>query len=267
MDGYDRELGGRGWERGTRPAGGGERMRMPRGGWRGDARHFGGGPYDVGFGGDPGPRRGGGWDRGLGYGGFAPGDRGLYGEAYPGPADPAGMRGVTFGADEGIGPQPAADGWADRGFRGRPAAFGRGYDPPFRGPARGYDGAFARADAPFVPDWFYREHTEYRNAPHHPTDRWEAGFGGRGAVLEDDEVQERVRDRLTRDEWVDEARVFVDVEDGVVTLSGEVDDFMEARYAWDDAWETDGVRGVVNQLTVRTDVPQPRPHGDVLPQG
>jgi hypothetical protein len=41
---------------------------------------------------------------------------------------------------------------------------------------------------------------------------------------------------------------------------------MEARYAWDDAWETEGVRGVVNSLTVRTDVPNAQPHGDVVPQ-
>jgi osmotically-inducible protein OsmY len=43
--------------------------------------------------------------------------------------------------------------------------------------------------------------------------------------------------------------------DGVVTLSGEVDDFLEARYAWDDAWEAEGVRGVINNLTVRTAEP------------
>ena len=42
----------------------------------------------------------------------------------------------------------------------------------------------------------------------------------------------------------------------MVTLTGEVDDFMQARYAWDDAWESAGVRGVVNNLTVRTDVPR-----------
>ena len=41
----------------------------------------------------------------------------------------------------------------------------------------------------------------------------------------------------------------------MVTLKGEVDDYLEARYAWDDAWEAAGVRGVLNQLTVRTDEP------------
>jgi hypothetical protein len=314
MERYGRDFGMR--------RGGG---RLPHGGLRGDARHFGGGPYDVGFGpdaplpgremrprqgwdremrddgrggdwrgappmrgwemrdvgprdreirgdwsrgremrGDPSHGRemrgGGGWDPGFGYGGFAAGDRGVYGEAYPGPAAGMGMRGVHYGADEGMGPQPASG--YDRELR---RASMRGYDVLLRRPGRGYDAGFARAEAPFLPDWFYARHPEYRNAPHHPDDRWRGGRG-RAAVLDDDEVQERVRERLAADEWVDEARVFVDVEDGVVTLSGEVDDFMEARYAWDDAWETDGVRGVVNQLTVRTDVPQPDRHGDAFPQ-
>jgi osmotically-inducible protein OsmY len=52
----------------------------------------------------------------------------------------------------------------------------------------------------------------------------------------------------------------------VVTLTGEVDDFLKARYAWDDAWEAEGVRGVVNNLTVRADLPQAPTHGDVVPQ-
>ena len=34
----------------------------------------------------------------------------------------------------------------------------------------------------------------------------------------------------------------------------------------DDAWETEGVRGVVTQLAVRVDLPQESPHGDLLPQ-
>ena len=75
-----------------------------------------------------------------------------------------------------------------------------------------------------------------------------------------------MRRRLYEDVWVDIDRVDVEVEDGIVTLRGEVDDFMEARYAWDDAWETEGVRGVLNHLTVRVDEPVAEPHGDVLPQ-
>jgi hypothetical protein len=55
------------------------------------------------------------------------------------------------------------------------------------------------------------------------------------------------------------------VNDNVVTLKGEVDDYLEARYAWDDAWEARGVRGVVNQLTVRLDKPLDE-HEEPFPQ-
>jgi osmotically-inducible protein OsmY len=80
-------------------------------------------------------------------------------------------------------------------------------------------------------------------------------FGGRGAheQLDDLDIMDEVRERLFQDSFVNPRAIDVDVHDGVVTLRGEVRDFMEARYAWDDAWETRGVRGVVNQLTVRND--------------
>lgn len=254
MDGYDQDFGGwRAWR--ERPA------RLPRAGWRGDARHFGGGAYDVGFGYDAGLRMPDAWAPAFGYGGFAPIGRGVYGEAYPGPAED--LRGVPYGADEGLGPQPAS------GEPIRPRR--RGYDDSFGGSlplsrsTRGYDRGFDRAREPFLPDRFYAAHPEYRNAPHRPAERWQVRH--EGAPLDDREVRARVRDTLARDAWVDESRVRVDVRDGVVTLAGEVGDFMEARYAWDDAWETDGVRGVVTRLTVRTDVPDPHPHGDILPQG
>ena len=74
--------------------------------------------------------------------------------------------------------------------------------------------------------------------------------------MSDDEIREAVLENLFQDTWVDPERIDVQVDRGVVTLSGEVRDFMEARYAWDDAWETPGVRGVINNLTVRTDRPQ-----------
>src|SRR5690606_19971792 len=43
----------------------------------------------------------------------------------------------------------------------------------------------------------------------------------------------------------------VEVTDGVVTLTGWVGDYLAGRYAWDDAWETPGVRGVISRVEVR----------------
>jgi len=97
---------------------------------------------------------------------------------------------------------------------------------------------------------------------HTPPDRW-PGTGHDLDRMEeaerrmtDDEIRDAVLANMDEDPWIDPDRIEVDVEDGVVTLTGEVDDFMQARYAWDDAWESAGVRGVVNNLTVRTDVPR-----------
>ncbi len=220
----------------------------PRGGWPpyggwgqgsppGRGRPFGGG---WGFHAPEPPRGGqGGWQGGArydrGYGGAARGPaggygRGIYGEAYPG-----------FGGPPGGG-----------GHGGSDAAWGR----PSR--SRGYDAwSGGTAREPFVPEEAYRRHPEMQRGPVHDPDAY-GRSGGRedyGERDEDGEVLRGVCERMQRDSWLDAERIQVQVDDGVVTLRGEVDDFLEARYAWDDAWETPGVRGVVSQLTVRVDVP------------
>lgn len=210
--------------------------------------------YDRGFGG---PR--GGW---RGQGGMGPG---FPEPGYPPFEDPNRRgygrtwrdRGVYGGAYEEYGGYP---GGPSRGeYYG-----GRGGERPSH--QRGYDGGWGRGFArePFIPDEAYRRHPEYRQE-RRPRD-WEAHQHGYGdGVLSDDAVRDAVHRRMSADAWLDPARIDVRVEDGVVTLTGEVDDYMEARYAWDDAWEADGVRGVINNLTVRTDQPR-EPHGDIVVQ-
>lgn len=68
---------------------------------------------------------------------------------------------------------------------------------------------------------------------------------------DDDELTTRVNAALRRDGFLDSEAIQVSVDEGVITLRGEVSDYMQARYAWDDAWEVPGVRGVVSKLTVR----------------
>ena len=133
---------------------------------------------------------------------------------------------------------------------------------------RGYDGGWGRggmAREPFMPEEAYRRHPEYRQDTHRR--EWEAHQHEYGDdELSDEEVREAVCQRMHADAWLEADLIDVQVEGGVVTLTGEVDDFLKARYAWDDAWEADGVRGVVNNLTVRTDEPRQAPHGDVVAQ-
>ncbi|HEX8245952.1 MAG TPA: BON domain-containing protein [Longimicrobium sp.] len=258
------------WPQGARPGGyGGDQWNRqqagpplrPGGGFGG-----GGGPY--GWGG----RQGGGYRSG-GYGMGSGNRSGSFG---------GGGGGQPYGGGISGGGTPG--GWTyranmDRGGGGGRGEYGAAYEEyggypggPVRGEyngggrpsqGRGYDAGFARE--PFMPEEAYRRHPEYRQEPHHR--EWEAHqheFGD--DELSDDEVRDAVYQRMHADAWLDPQSIEVQVEDGVVTLTGEVDDFLKARYAWDDAWEADGVRGVVNNLTVRADEPQQAPHGDVVAQ-
>lgn len=156
----------------------------------------------------------------------------------------------------------------DRGFRGYDRGVYGGAYEGYRGgyPRRGYDGG-GPAARPFLPPWAYERHPEMDRPPAPRGPRWGYEMDDAGAEMDDRAVLAAVRRRLFEDVWVDVDRIDVEVEDGVVTLAGEVDDYMEARYAWDDAWETEGVRGVVNHLVVRVDRGgEEAPHGDLLPQ-
>lgn len=207
--------------------------------------------YDGSYGGGWGPRRGGydgprgrditgprwfsprdvqygRWDGGGGY------DRGLYGGAYEAPAG-------------GYTEPDRRHGWG-------------GYGGDFRDDWHGY------ARGPFLPEHVYQRHPELDREPGPRGGRWGYDLDDTGWDLDDEQILDAVRRRLYDDVWVDVDRIDVEVEDGIVTLRGEVDDFMEARYAWDDAWETEGVRGVINHLTVRLDEPRSESHGDLLPQ-
>ena len=177
------------------------------------------------------------YGRWEGPGGY---DRGVYGDAY---------EAYSPGYGGGMNPRgmPQPRGWA---------GYGQQYQEEWQG---GY------ARGPFLPEQAYRRHPELEQAPSPRGERWGYEMDDTGWDLDDDEILEAVRRRLYDDVWLDVDRIDVEVEDGVVTLTGEVDDFLEARYAWDDAWETMGVRGVVNHIRVRVDESAPA-HGDLLPQ-
>ena len=240
MRGYDAGFGGWRGQRGPYPRGfprpGGFPGRGPGGGYRGDGSREQGG----GFGG---PQRPGGW--GGGYGG---GEFGGYDRGYTRGPQRSMDRGQYGGAYEEYGGYPGGPARGDY-YGGRPSQ------------GRGYDAGYARE--PFMPDDAYRRHPEYRQERFPRA--WEGHQHEYGVELEDDDVRINVRRRMESDAWLDPARIDVQVDDGIVTLTGEVDDYLEARYAWDDAWEADGVRGVVNHLTVRADQPHDA-HGDMLSQ-
>jgi hypothetical protein len=251
------------------------------GGARGGQGGFGGGTFvgseggfasmygsspDTGFG-------------GTGRGRFADDYSGDYrgGRGTGGPAYEQGSYGYGFGRMGGYARDFGGGAGYDTGF-GRGAwqrSYG-GYDAGYgdfgarSGGMGGYDtgiGGGGPAREPFMPEEAYQRHPEY-DQPRQNRGMDTVGYGyaeAGGDDLGDQEILLLVRGRLQQDAWLDPEKIQVEVEEGVVTLTGEVADFMEARYAWDDAWESPGVRGVVNNITVRTDLPHPQ-HGDVVPQ-
>ncbi len=66
----------------------------------------------------------------------------------------------------------------------------------------------------------------------------------------DHEIKATVVDRLRENPHTKDDDIHVDVERGVVILTGEVSSPKAKRAAGDDAWDTRGVCDVSNQLTI-----------------
>lgn len=66
----------------------------------------------------------------------------------------------------------------------------------------------------------------------------------------DEDLRDSVEAALFYDTWVNADAITVEVEDGVVTLRGELPSYDEVRFAADDAWDVDGVVGVRCELRV-----------------
>ncbi len=241
-NGYGVEYNGRAWPYGT--------------GYRpGSESNFGPG-YDFGY-------QGGEWGRPVNERGF--GTRASYGPpegrgrgGWTGRDWRAGAYNAAYGRDYTFG---GSRGGFSRGYlRGRGTEYGADFSDlsgrrgiPGPGAYGGdYDRELGRPRGPMGSgDFAGREDRHYGRTP---VDRWPAHGSARpDARMDDDDVRESVRENLFQDSFINPDHIEVEVERGVVTLRGELDDFLQARYAWDDAWESPGVRGVINNLTVRTD--------------
>jgi osmotically-inducible protein OsmY len=96
-----------------------------------------------------------------------------------------------------------------------------------------------------------------------PRGEMPSGQGGN----DDERVRAEVMQRLADDRYVDAGDIEVSVADGVVTLTGEVENREEKRLAEDCADDVVGVRDVVNTLRIRQPrdrSPDPRGGPDLL---
>jgi len=74
----------------------------------------------------------------------------------------------------------------------------------------------------------------------------------RAAVKEKDEaITTRVNDRIAKDSYLKKAGIHAQTNAGVVSLSGEVQDFMTSAQASWIARQVPGVKSVKNDLTVK----------------
>jgi len=171
--------------------------------------------YDDGY-----RRNGGGYDGDVLPGGANYDRAAAAREAYtPGGFGPEWQRHVKTGGNGGdFRPrQGFGGGGADGGHGGEGAPWG---EEPLNGPARYGLGPYYRR-------------LEQRRRP-------------------DDQVRKDVEEALFYDTWVDAESITVEVREGIVTLRGALPDHEEIRYATDDAWDVEGVRGVRTELRVDT---------------
>lgn len=126
---------------------------------------------------------------------------------------------------------------------------GRAYGYGPRDYTRGRDD-FIRYDA-FARDWDYAGYGGGRGyADSYRRGRY-AGRGPRGYRRSDERIREDLNDLLTADPHIDASDIEVRVANGIVTLSGLVEDRASKRYAEDLAEDVRGVDDINNELRLR----------------
>ena len=95
-------------------------------------------------------------------------------------------------------------------------------------------------------DWNLEDQTRGQNRQ-----RDYRGVGPQGYTRSDERIFEDVCNRLTQHGLIDASHMEVHVKDGVVTLTGTIDDRDQRRMAEDTAYDVSGVQDVHNQLKVK----------------
>lgn len=73
-------------------------------------------------------------------------------------------------------------------------------------------------------------------------------------ILSDGSIFQGIRDALDWDERIDACDVLVEVNGGIVTLSGTVRTYSEKTVAVEDSWKIKGVRRVIDKITVSPEI-------------
>jgi osmotically-inducible protein OsmY len=145
--------------------------------------------------------------------------------------------------------------------RGREGEYRRGYEGEYREPyyrggyGRGEERGFFERAGDEIKSWFGDDEAERRRRADEMRKGMYAGRGPRGYRRSDERIREDINDNLTDDWYVDASDVEVTVNNGMVTLTGRVDNRDEKRRAEDIAECVSGVSDVSNQLRVERNIP------------
>ena len=180
----------------------------------------------------------------YGQGGFGGGYPGYgsqgYGSQWQGPYS----QGQGYGGPQGYGSQ----GYGGQGYGGL------GYGAPsYAGSSYGYQGLGAQGYGSPGLGWGTQGGTEPSGRERFGGTGQQGRFSGRGPrnyKRSDQRIQEDVYERLSMQNEIDASDITVEVHDGVVTLSGTVEDRRAKRLAEDIAEQVLGVKDVKNELRV-----------------
>lgn len=134
------------------------------------------------------------------------------------------------------------DPYQSRPYENMPSVTPRAWGPgDVHGDPFGYEGQGGYGD--------FREQPGHGRGAHPPS---RGGHAGRGpkAVRQDSSIADEVYFRLTEDDDVDGSEILVNVENGVVTLTGEVPERRMKHRAEDLVAEIRGVRELHNRIRV-----------------
>lgn len=164
--------------------------------------------------------------------------------------------------------------FANPGYPGSPAVYGNPiYYPTYNLGNPGYYGAFGNPTALYAPylygypaypgyGYSYWNPAFYAGYPTAYPFGYQGFYGGVGYprgypsgvqrfVPSDQEIKAQVTSRLTQDAQLESANIDVKVDNGIVTLNGEVKTEQEKDLAETLAFSIGAVRGVHNQLEIR----------------
>ena len=166
------------------------------------------------------------------------------------------------------GPQdPLASSERDGGYAGAAPGYGRGYGRDFGGGGRdqGFDGSWGQGYGGSLAPSDYREAFDDRSwmdrcADDELTGRsHHRGRGPKDWNRDDQLLYEEVCERLLADRLIDARGIAVEVEDGIVSLTGEARAAADPHLVERLVRETPGVKGLRLDLRIRQGARRPEP--------